>query len=83
MPVCLQQGPDGVVVINQRTDFVNCEFVVLTGVDYQILGKNDLMRLTPEQGVQLSLAIGLVWGTAYVFKLVGKAIDLNSDEGEK
>lgn len=64
-------------------DYSKCEYVMLTGADYNLLGPNDLMRLSPQAGLDIAYAIGLLWAIAAIFRLIAKSIDVNPPESEK
>ena len=50
------------------TDMSTCSYVVLSGQD----SLNGLWSLTPESALQISGAIGLLWGFAWVIRQVAQ-----------
>ena len=89
MPVCFQTVTAGMgqpfikvpvpVDANGMPEYSKCEFVVLTGTDYHLLGAgsgwSQLTNINIEQAQTLGLAIVGVWAIAYAFRLLIKAID--------
>lgn len=60
------------------TDYSKCEIVALTGADYHLLGGgstwHQLGNLSIDNAHVIGLAVGLVWATAFIFRLLARAI---------
>jgi hypothetical protein len=74
-------NPDGTVASSTpRTDFAQCEWVVLNGADYGTW--QQLVNLSVDEASAIGMQIGLVWAVAYGFKLIRKALSDSSGSDE-
>lgn len=69
---------DTPVAANGVPDYTQCEFVVLSGSDYHLLGGGSAWRelgnLTIDNAHLIGLAVGAVWAIAFTFRLLAKAV---------
>lgn len=84
MGICASgvQQSDGTVllVLNPSvTDVTTCQYVVSTG-DETSLGS--LLALSPEQGLGIASAIGLLWAGAWLFRPVIQTLKGGSNEDD-
>jgi hypothetical protein len=74
-------NPDGTTTLKPRTDFANCEYVVLSGADYG--SWQQLVSMSPDEASAIGMQIGVVWAIAYGFKLVRRALSVSSNADEQ
>jgi hypothetical protein len=72
---------DGTTTFKPRTDFANCEYVVLSGADYG--SWQQLVSMSPDEASAIGMQIGVVWAIAYGFKLVRRALSVSSNADEQ
>jgi hypothetical protein len=93
MPTCFRSSsgsivPDTATITNAdgsttaapRTDFAQCEFVMLGGPEYG--NWQQLINMTPDEASSIGLQIGVVWAIAYGFKLIRRALPSWGSEEE-
>ena len=73
-------NPDGTTSNVQRTDYAQCEWVVLQGGDYG--NWQQLVNMSVDEASVIGIQIGLVWAIAYGFKLIKKALSDSSGSDE-
>lgn len=62
-------NPDGTVTFTPRTDFKNCEYVVLDGADYERLSFSPSAMSTEDGAVAAGLIVSC-WVAAYAVRSV-------------
>lgn len=78
---CLQDLGSGQyqVMEPQPSDYTTCLSLVVSPSELQ----NGVMHLTAAEGVQLSIAIGGLWATAFVFRAVISLLKSNQGESNE
>lgn len=79
--ICVQVGADGAlqVVTPQPVEVAACGLVVVSGSE----AASSPFAISPEQGSQIGGAVLLVWGLAYVFRLVIRAFSIDEVRNEE
>lgn len=66
------------LVPDQQPDLKQCDYVLQTGGEVS----NSLVDLTPAQASEISVAVGTLWATAWVFRQLANILKGNEHETE-
>lgn len=78
--LCVEQDISGAIVATspQPADVTLCPLVLVSGPE----SASSPWALTPEQGSEIGGAILAVWGLAYVFRVVARALSIGNESKE-